>query len=261
MSNLMDLMTSEDILGLNANWQDYLMEPLTFDELKHMLGILDCYWGYQGEYRAEQPHAKWSSGLCAADFFNLADVLKNPNYEGFRNLLAYNVIRLLRQHEINRFDAVVGSATGTTDLAGVIAALTGARHLVMTRPEGSKDQVWLEGQELLPDGAVVQHIEELTSTLSTPPRVRVGIRQAHEGTDRVIRFTRRLVVVVDRRPKEEQESDPEPYVDGSRMVPMFSFPSVLYQPGPDTCPMCAAGSEPIRPREGNNWALLTGKAA
>jgi hypothetical protein len=263
----MHLATPEDVLQLNTGWLDYMEQPLMFDELKNVLGILGCYWGYQGEYRPGQPHAKWSSGLCAADFFNLADVLKIreglPNYEGFRNLVAYNVLRRMRQigGKPLTFDAVVGSATGTTDLAKAIATQTGTRHIEMAKPSGSKDQIWLEGQELLADGSVVLHVEELTSTLSTPPRVRVGIRNSHEGTSRVIKFSPVLMVVVDRRPQEEQEMSPEPIVDGSIMIRLFSFPSVLYQPGPDTCPMCAAGSEPIRPREGDNWARLTCKAA
>lgn len=227
-----------------------------------MLGTLGCYWGYEGDYCAEKPHAKWSSGLCAADFFNLADVLKHPDYEGFRNLIAYNVLQRLASSLGRNFGAaVVGSATGTTDLAKAIAVQAGVRHIEMVKSSDGKSQVWQEGQDLLPDGCVVQHVEELTSTLSTPPRVRVGIRNAHEGTNRVIKFSPVLVVVVDRRPRGEQEQEPTPVIDGSRMFSLFSFPSVLYEPGPATCPMCAKGSEPIRPREGNNWARLIGKAA
>lgn len=254
--SLMDLVTPDDVLQLN--WQDYTQQLLTFDELKHVLAILDCYWGYEGKYRAEQAHAKWSSGLCAGDFFNLADVLKQ--YERFRNLVAHNILQRLRESWGGSFDVVVGSATGTTALAGAIASQCGCRHVEMVKSGDGKSQTWKEGQALLTPGSVVFHTEELTSTLSTPPRVHDGIRVAHQGVCEV-EFAPVLIVVVDRRPEEEQEREPEPAIGGSSMVSMFQFPSRLYQPGPDTCPMCAVGSEPIRPREANNWARLTGKAA
>lgn len=253
VASLLDLKTPAELM--EADWELYLEAPLEWRHVQHVAGLFSNYWQCDPNDPPEF-HAEWSSGLCSADFFNLADTLKAC--QPFCAILGYNAIDRFNLECASGFKEVVGSATGSTALAKSIAYLNGVRHLLMEKPAGTKDQLWPDDQPLLDSDNLVGHFEELTSTLSTPPRVREAIRLRHSGVC-AVNFAPVLIVAVDRRSVEEQAADLHPIVDGSRMVAAFSFPSTLYQPGAETCPMCAKGSTPIRPRgnDGANWAKLT----
>jgi len=119
-----------------------------------------------------------------------------------------------------------------------------------------KAQTWKEGQPPLRENDILLHVEELTSTLATPGRVREGVETFHTGLPYKVNWLHRFVVGVDRRPLELLSE--LPVVGTSTAVMLTQFPSQLYEP--DECPMCQAGSIAIRPRgnDGANWKLLTG---
>lgn len=235
-------------------WKGLSHLPLEIEDLQHICGLYRNYWSCDplnpGKY-----HAEWSSGLHSADFFNLADTLRASFV--LRNLLAYQMVHALYRHLTvrERFTAVVGSATGSTILAEAIATQTGVRFIEMVKGQ-DKAQTWKEGQPPLREDDVLFHVEELTSTLTTPGRVREGVEAFHAGLPYKVNWLHRFVVGVDRRPLESPST--LPMVGSSTAIMLTQFLSRLYEP--DKCPMCQAGSTPIRPRgnDGANWKLLTG---
>lgn len=246
-------MTLEQIES--SGWVKLSHLPIETEDLQHICGLYRNYWSCD-PLKPGTHHAEWSSGLHSADFFNLADTLRASFV--LCNLLAYRMVHVLYAHQHlsarERFTAVVGSATGSTVLAEAIAAQTGARFIEMVKGE-DKAQIWKEGQPPLREDDVLLHVEELTSTLATPGRVREGIEAFHAGLPYKVNWLHRFVVGVDRRPLGL--SSKLPVVSTSTAVMLTQFPSQLYEP--DKCPMCQAGSIPIRPRgnDGANWKLLT----
>ncbi|MDP3244161.1 MAG: hypothetical protein Q8M83_00700 [bacterium] len=216
------------------------------------------FWLYPGKPRKEAPHALLTSGLHSDGYVNVGQVLKDrPEIRGvfasaIIEALLPNVTIQAVQWSSTR---VVGADTSSTDLAEAVALLTGAIHtkMIKTEDERGKRQVWHPDNLSLRDGDVVLHLEELITTSSSALQVREGIRLANPGVK--FSFSPFLPVVVER-------SDPDNrviQVEDSKVLPLLQLAIRNFKPGPETCPYCAAGSEALKPKHGDNWAKLTGK--
>lgn len=242
--------TSLDKTGLlEMNWRDHTDAPLTMDDILHAARALDCYWSC-----AECPtpyHAQLSSDVCSPDFLDLKRAMLAC--QPFRELLAYNLARLLadRGWTAGLYDTVTGSASGSTELVRSISKITGVHFIEMVK-DLDGGQLVAQDQPLCGDEMVAQ-FEELSTTYGTPVQVRRALREAYNGVT-LVPF---VAMVIDRH--ENEDCNPV-LPDGSAVISLARLPSKLYRPGPETCPMCAAGSVPIRPRHESNWALLTSMA-
>lgn len=206
-----------------------------------------AFWLYSGEPRAEAPHALLTSGKHSNGYVNVGGVLKQSpaKREGF----AGGIIAALSSKWNGKFDWVTGADTSSTDLAGNIARMTDAGHIRMIKNVDSKEQTWHPGNKPLREGDKILQIEELITTSFSALQVRQGIRLANPNMK--VMFVPFLPVIVER-------SDPDNrvvLVEESTILPLLQLDIRNYDP--DACPYCAAGSEAIKPKVGDNWLKLT----
>ena len=102
-------------------------------------------------------------------------------------------------------------------------------------------------------GEVVFHGEELLTTATSALQVRAGVLSGNPHLNEIV-YAPFLVTIVDR----SDPQDPVVNVSESRLLSLARFEIRNFDPGPETCPFCAAGSEAILPKVGNNWARLKG---
>lgn len=248
-----------DMLGWGVGWKCLLgdsVSPMQVDEFRHLLEIGEFLWEFPGEPSAERPHALLTSGKHSNLFINVGDPLKR--HVGFRALCAHALwlsIREFLPSEVRY--CVIGTATSATDLAATLAWFMNtsgfpARSVPLEKydlGDGTSGQWWIEGEHLEDDEAVVR-VEELITTADSARKANEAILQAYPYAE----FFPRMPVLVDRA------SEPITSVDGlTTVVTAYRFEGAGTWAA-DECPYCRAGSEAIRPREGDNWARLTGRA-
>lgn len=100
----------------------------------------------------------------------------------------------------------------------------------------------------IPPGEKVLQVEELITTSSTFKEIR---RAVEAGNNAPVNFISEVGALVHRPGKLPAE------YDGRRVIALIEKEIQIFEPGPETCPYCAAGSLPLRPKQ--NWAELTGK--
>lgn len=205
-------------------------------------------WTYEGPPDVSRPHASLS-GLHSDGYVNVGQFLKeNPT---MRENIATWMLLALREHWLGDFTAVVGAATSSTLLVEDVARLYGARHIKMIKTDDKK-QIWDPTNQPLNDNDVILQVEDLLTTGGSGGAVRTGI--IFPNQKRAFCFAPFLPVVVDRsNPGKRIRA-----IGPSAILPLLQLDIRNYDP--NDCPYCKAGSVAIKPKEGNNWALLTGKA-
>lgn len=213
----------------------------------------DCIWTYEGLPRASEYHALLTSGQHSDGFANVGQFL--TDYPDKREKIASLMVTAIEDEwPDHRLTRVVGADTSSTKLAEDVAHASGARHIKMIKVEDAngKRQVWDPSNDPLEENDAILHIEELITTSVSAGWVREGIILANPHIAE-INFAPFLPVIVDR-------SDPDNRVErvgDSRILPMLRLEIRNYDPA--DCPYCKAGSKAIKPKEGNNWTLLTGQ--
>ena len=201
-------------------------------------------WFYDYSDDRKAPHAKLTSGLCSDGYVNSAPVLSRPDLTA---LLARELKAKLG-HTIEKIDWVVGSPYAAITLSYELARQIGARHAFPEKdPKDPKKMVWNSSRFSIPANAMVLQCEELITTLGTAMEVRGALCRESPN---VVFFPRIAAAV--HRPVTLKNDGLYPVVALiEREVKSWS---------PEECPLCRLGSESLRPREGENWAKLTGKA-
>jgi hypothetical protein len=224
--------------------------PLTQEEFEHLFSLFDAYWEYDGEPRAERPHALLASGLHSNGFFDCGRVLSHSN---LCQIMAQAMVRTLRfmREGSTIFSPgvlprpwVVGTATSSTDLSKDVANLLSAFHVPLDKRD--KTQVWPD-RYVVGEDQLVYDFEELMTTSEGVQALRTGIRAKHGYP---IHF-REVVVLVHRSSVREIEDTP--------VIPVFHYDIQNWDPA--LCPYCKAGSEVIKPKTPReNWDRLHGRA-
>jgi orotate phosphoribosyltransferase len=155
--------------------------------------------------------------------------------------LASQLVRKLRKQYDGPVDWVIGSDHAGATLSFAVAAQLMAQHDFTEKGEG-KTQVWKRLS--IQSGEIVLQVEELITTTGTLQAVREGIRA---GNPHPVSFAPLSLVLVHRSNIYEFEGTPIVYVEH------YDINSWA----PEECPLCAGGSERLRPKQ--NWAKLTGK--
>ncbi len=233
---------------------DYSLTPIKKEDFVRLMSSAGLFWEYQGEPSAKRPHALLTSGKHSNLFINVGDPLKK--HVGFRMLCAHALWSILEcLHDWGRY-VVVGTATSATDLAATVAWFMNtsgypARSVPLEKydlEDGTSGQRWVEGQRL-EGGEVVIRVEELLTTGGSALKANDAIRAVYPDVE----FFPLMPVLVDR-----QALEPITAVGGLDVATAYRFEGAgTWAAG--ECPYCAASSEAIRPREGDNWARLTGK--
>lgn len=231
-----------------------MSQLLTERAVRRLLELANVFWLYEGPPRKEAPHALLTSGLHSDGYVDVGRALKD--HPETRVALAEMMLGAFFSCTLlHGFNWVVGADTSSTALAEEIARLAQVGHIKMvkTEDERGKRQVWDPENLPLQNGQRVLHIEELITTASSALQVREGIRLANPGVEFV--FAPFLPVVVERSNPDNRVTE----VDGSEILSLLQLNIRNYQPGPETCPYCAVGSEALKPKHGDNWKRLTGK--
>lgn len=242
-----------------------LLRPLSNVQIYQCLKATGSIWQYGCQPDASKPHALLTSGKHSDGYVNVGGMLKE--YPSIRRGIARTIAQMMKDR-FGSYQYVVGADTSSTELAGDIAEYSRACHIRMVKTEdgGGKRQVWKEdNQKKVSPNTTILHVEELITTTSSALQVRAGIRLAigdddvaldvDVGGDRTYKFARWLPCVVERSNPDNRVT----HVEQSEIVPLLRLDIRNFEPTPDTCPYCVVGSEAIKPKEGNNWNLLTGK--
>ena len=237
-------MTGNEILGMDLQvmrrlrYQDVWAQRgfLSHEEICHIFRACDALWLHNGDPRA--PHAELTSGKCSNGF---VDVLRVLRYTNLCLLMADQLERKMRRQYNGVIDWVIGSDHAGATLSFAVAASMRAQH-DFTEKGPDKTQVW-KRFEILPGETVLQ-VEELVTTTGTLQAVRRGIRG---GNHFRVEFAPVVATLVNRSSITE--------FDGNPIVHMVHFDIQSWTP--EECPLCAAGSPRVRPKQ--NWAALTGR--
>jgi orotate phosphoribosyltransferase len=208
-------------------------------ELRHIFEQCDALWLHSGDSMA--PHAELTSGKCSNGF---VDALRVLRYTNLCQLFGLMMVRKLIHHIGHndfRYSWVIGSDHAGATISYAVASSLGVQH-DFTEKGPDKTQVW-KRFVIQPDEVVLQ-VEELITTTGTLKAVRDAI---NTGNPTPVRFAPAVMTLVHRSSQYEFEGGPILY--------LAHFDIQTWEP--QSCPLCAAGSERIRPKQ--NWAKLTGK--
>lgn len=240
MTNILDAKTPWDLVFLNP--KDFAYREMSPEELRHIFTICDALWLHNGDPAA--PHAKLTSGKCSDGF---VDTLRVLRYSFLCDVFGFLLLKKLADWAVTNtpngrmsFEWVVGSDHAGAALSHSVAIHANCQH-DFTEKGSDKTQLWKRFQ-VKPGQAVLQ-VEELITTTGTLAAVRKGIRDAHEYP---VEFAPAVLTLIHRSPTYEFEDAP--------ILHLAHFDIQTWEP--DQCPLCAAGSEPLRPKE--NWAEITG---
>ena len=199
------------------------------------------FFNYDGDPKA--PHVELTSGLCSDGYVNSAPVLADPaNVE----LLVSELVTRLAKRNVVRVDWVIGSAYAAITFSYELARQLGARHgFVEKDPVNPKKMLW--SRLTIPAGSMILQCEELITTLGTTMEVR---RVIQEGNKEQVFFMPDVATAI-YRPEKLQGG----LID---VISLVAKEVKVWKP--EGCPLCAQGSEKLRPRQTQeNWAWLTGK--
>jgi orotate phosphoribosyltransferase len=190
-------------------------------------------WIHNGD--PKRPHALLTSGLHSDGFVNCTKVTQNPN------VLEDAVSQGLSQQLSDlRPDWVIGSAFGAITFAHAVAHHLGARA-GFTEKEG--DAMKLARFEIEPSETVLV-VEDTISTGGSTKKTIEGIRSAGVPDEQILPY---IIALVNRSGSEKL---------AERKIRALLTP-VIHAWAPADCPLCKAGSQPVRPKA--NWNELTRK--
>jgi orotate phosphoribosyltransferase len=256
---LLSILTVEELcdeLPAFADEWDLDRNPggLTPADVLQIFKVCEAGWMHSGN--PAHPHAELTSGLCSNGFFDVLRVLRYTRLcEALASILAGKITAAMYELQPDLDDdwpplrtLCVGS-----DHAGAAFSHAVARYFSCMHEFPEKRVTMLEGKKVThqdwvrspvePDQQVLQ-VEELMTTAGTFGAVRAGLRANTPG----VRFMPVAGVLIHRSNVWE--------VEDTRIVAVAHFDVQTWDP--KDCPLCAQGSERVRPKQ--NWAKLTGKA-
>lgn len=221
---------------------------ITPEEVTHILKLCDAYWIHSGD--PKDPHVELTSGKCSNGF---VDVLRAVHYTNICQLLGHQMVKVIETtlfpesddeagYDGDNIDWVIGSDHAGAAISHSVATILGVQH-DFTEKGPNKTQLW-KRFPIRPGDAVLQ-VEDLMTTTGTTLAVRSGIREGSAPNPVV--FVPVVGVVVHRSNVYE--------IEGSPVVYLAHYDIDDWKP--QDCPLCAAGSERLRPKQ--NWDRLTGK--
>lgn len=226
----------------SLNPRDFDNKILSSEDILPWFDVLDAVWLHDGD--PKNPHAELTSGKCSNGFFDCLRVLENPN---LCEILARQLVRVLREHNVEKPDWVIGSPYAAITFSHEVAKAFGAIHGFCEKdPTDPKGKRMLWRRRTIPAGSKVLQVEELITTAGTMTEVR---RAVEEGNSEPLAFHPTIGALVHRPPKL-----PADY--GDRKV-IALIVREIWAVDPSECPLCKGGSERYRPK--SHWRVLTGK--
>ncbi|MBT6690804.1 hypothetical protein HOB10_00520 [Candidatus Parcubacteria bacterium] len=190
----------------------------------------------------ERPHALLTSGKHSNGYFNGSKVIKNPR------VLAEACHDLLQISHAAQFTprSVFGSAMGAVTIAHELARQMGI-ELGFTEPVETREQLDITRKHMvLKRFSVVQNEKVIVAedVMTTGGTTRKTIETLTKTGADVLGF---ILVLVNRSGQES--------LDGRRIIALIDHPMPFWEA--EECPLCAQGSEAIRPKGRESWQELT----
>lgn len=233
------------VLSLDPN---DLKRDLSAQEMKHIFEVCGAFWIHPGYTNPQAPHALLTTGKHSDIYVNCPLVLC---YTNLCQIMAYQLFIRLRKKYTGTIDWTTGSDSSALALSKDIANLSRSRWHPMQKvkpqkPDEEECQIW-EKMVIGPSETVL-HVEELMVTSTTFQRVRKGIIEAHP--DYPIQFVPHTPVLV-LRPKVRKPIK----IEGCDLFSPLYFETLVVDPDKEECPLCAQGSEALKPK-GENWKKM-----
>jgi len=247
------MISTEKVLGIRdipgarrLYWRTFMGREITEPEISHLLRLCDALWLHSGN--PSDPHAELTAGDCSNGF---VDVLRALSYTNLCELFAHQLAQKIEsvQGELDYYDRMgwgVGSDHAGAAFSYQVAAFLGLRHDFTEKTPKSDPQGQLWKRFIIePDEEVLQ-IEELMTTAKTVLQVRGALRRDNPNP---VTFAPFVSTFVHRSDVTE--------IEGTPVVHLVHYDIEKWSP--EDCPLCAAGSPRLRPKERNNWAKLTAR--
>ncbi|MEA2701999.1 MAG: orotate phosphoribosyltransferase [Candidatus Parcubacteria bacterium] len=201
---------------------------------------LGALWIHDGNPR--RPHALLTSGQHSNGFFNSKLVIED---KPLLNLAAQDLVELIdgRGEILCLIDRVVGPQTGATDLAELIAHELGCSWSSPAKSGEGEERTMVFSQDEAKAiyGDSVLLCEDVITTGGSVNRAATAITGALGD------LLPYVAVLVNRSGLEE--------VDGRKIIALVTRHLPIW--AAEECPLCAQGSEAIRPKESaENWGRL-----
>ncbi len=196
---------------------------------------MGAFWRHDGN--PKRPHALLTKGGHSNGFFNGNVVVENPVC---LDSVAYDITRKCDSSVV--IDRVVGPAMGAIKLAHDLGRnLKALGGFMVKKVSDDKGVLWVPDRfHPLP----AERIAPCEDTITTGGSI-LGMIEALErlGAE-VLPF---IFAIVNRSGLTE--------VNGREIIALINCPMDNWKP--DEYPLCAEGSQAIRPKEDDNWSLLT----
>ena len=207
------------------------------EEVLRMFQEYNAAWIHNGN--PQNPHAELTSGKCSNAFFDCLRVLCHPN---LNEMLAKALVEKLRDRGVREVDWVIGSPYAAIAFSYEVAKMLGAVHGFAEKvlsSNGEKEMAWPRLE--IPGGAKVLQVEELITTSKTFRAVCAAVRRDNPNP---VEFLPVVGTIIHRPPEL-----PADY-SGVEVVSLAELE--VWAVDPKDCPLCAKGSERLRPK--THWA-------
>jgi len=224
--------------------------PLTESEIRHILHTFLCTWKHSGDYtkpHASLPSTTSSNGCCTDFFINTPQALEVVN---INRLLAFQLAQKIKEEypevNTNTIRVVNPSYSSTTLATNVANFINATKHTYLKKTPNGESQTWPDISYTSHD-EVVLPLDEITASGVTGEGTLSVIGEANPG----VRFAPIFPILINRSNGTK--------ICGLKIVSIITFNPQefnIWEPG--QCPLCAAGSKPIRIRshQKNNWQKL-----
>lgn len=211
--------------------------------MKGLLNVEDAFkrcnamWTYHAI--KGEPHALLASGKHSDGYFNVNSVTQFSS--SFCNDFAWEIAKKVLIAGV--IDAVVSSSYAALPFGYAVANELKA-VFVFTEKQG-KAQVWT-GRFELPEGARVLQAEELITTMGTTESVKQAVEKDNPNQVEFVEIEGKpAVATIVHRPNKLPIEYPNYNVVALMQQEVHSWE-------PEECPLCAKGSEVLKPKP--NWA-------
>lgn len=214
---------------------------------EELVGI--CNAIYFWDKTTNGPHPILTSGLHGDAYVNLSIPLSFPNL--CRIFARRSAMELTKQvsHIKRMVDIVVSPTFGAEPFGQPLAMQLGARFIYTEKTEGVQRITERFGG--ISDGAKILIAEDAYSTGKTTREVMEAVLSANPRIEFIKDEKGRIIIAaifqwLGQAKLLGRESELE-------VIPLIRKNLRTWQPEVEVCPLCEKGSEPLRPKEDNNW--------
>lgn len=222
-------------------------ETMTKNDVIAILNHFDAYWSYEEIPCKEKPHALLKSGKHSNGFIALKKVLNHPRMNTlFADVMAEKICEKINAEEI---DVIVSSAYSAISLGLEVTNILSRfnrkiEYLIAEKDEKGNPTIIRDGIDASKKVLIINELMT-TSSGSTWETKKAVLECNGKGNSAPQIFDLSFVFI--HRSKDYK------LPDGTEVIPIFHFNMEDWEA--HKCPYCEAGSEAIKPKQGENWKL------